>query len=96
LAGECTQRITELEKAISAKQEGAGPALAAPTTTGSTAGTSKPGSDPQSAVGTVPPQGLNEAMNLLHQAKQLDQQGREAECLQMTTRVGALAPPATR
>src|SRR5688572_17064 len=35
LAGPCTQRIAELEKSIVAKHEGAGPALAAPSTTGS-------------------------------------------------------------
>jgi hypothetical protein len=35
-------------------------------------------------------------MQLLQQAKQLDQQGKEAECMQHVTRIGGMVPPQTR
>ena len=97
LAGPCTQRIAELEKTISAKQEGAGPALSVPTTTSSTTATSSSQKVEQpSGTGAVQTQSLSDAMNMLQQAKQLDQEGKEAECMQTATRVGTMAPPATK
>jgi hypothetical protein len=81
LAGPCTQRIAELEKSIVAKHEGAGPALAAPSTTGSTQ-TTVPATSKSD----------NEAMQLIQQAKQLDQEGKESECMAMLTRIGTIAP----
>ena len=98
IAGSCTQTIADLEKSISAKQEGAGPALAAPATTSSTtSGSSSTQKVEQpSGTGTVQTEGLSEAMNMLKQAKEFDQQGKEAECMQITTWVSSMAPPATK
>jgi hypothetical protein len=95
LAGPCTQRLAELEKSISARQEGAGPALDAPATTGSAAQGSSTGSG-QGVNVTAQNQGHNQAMQIIQQAKQLDQQGKEAECMDMAGRAQALAPPAIK
>ena len=95
LAGPCTQRLTDLEKSISVQQEGAGPALDAPATTGSAA----QGSSSTSGQGvnvTAQSQGHNQAMQMIQQAKQLDQQGKEAECMDMASKAQAMAPPATK
>jgi hypothetical protein len=91
LAGPCTERIAELGKAITATQEGAGPALASPATTSSTApsGTTTQNQPASAATQT---QGANQAMQMLEQAKQLDQQGKESECMQLTSRVGDMVP----
>jgi hypothetical protein len=35
-------------------------------------------------------------MQMLQQAKQLDQQGKETECMDLTNRVGAMDPPTTK
>jgi hypothetical protein len=35
-------------------------------------------------------------MQLLQQAKQLDQQGKESECMAMLTKIGAIAPAQTK
>jgi hypothetical protein len=94
-AGPCTQRIADLEKSISARQEGAGPALDAPATTGS-AVQGSPVAPAQGANVTAQSQGHNQAMQMIQQAKQLDQQGKEAECMDMTARIGAMTPPATK
>jgi cytolysin (calcineurin-like family phosphatase) len=94
-AGPCTQRLADLEKSISARQEGAGPALDAPTTTGSAAQGSTP-SQGQGVNVTGQSQGHNQAMQMIQQAKQLDQQGKEAECMDMAGKIGAMAPPATK
>jgi len=85
LAGPCTDRIAELEKSVVAKHEGAGPALNAPSTTGSTQQTT-PATNKADT----------EAMQLLQQAKQLDQQGKESECMAMTTKISAIAPAPTK
>ena len=91
LAGPCTQRIADLEKAVSAKQEGSGPALSTPSTTGSTA---QPNASTQNQPATTPSQtaGANQAMQMLQQAKQLDQQGKEGECMQIATQVSSMVP----
>jgi hypothetical protein len=73
-AGPCTQRIAELEKAISAKQEGGGPALSNPS-----------GERTQAAD-------HSKAMQALHQAKELDQQGQEQKCMQAVGRVEVTVP----
>ncbi len=91
LARPCTQRIADLGKAITAKHEGAGPALAN--------NTSATGSTGQGASGTAvkaQATGDNEAMQLLQQAKELDQQGKEDECMQVVKRVEGMAPSATK
>lgn len=90
LAGPCTQRLADLEKRVTAKQEGGGPALANPAPSGS-------GSDAaHQAPAPVPAQSLgdNDAMALIRQAKDLDRQGKEAECMQVADKIGAAAPPA--
>ena len=70
-----------------AKHEGAGPALAPPATTGSTQ---------QPPMASAQSQPDNEAVQLLQQAKQLDQQGKESECMAMATRISAMAPAPTK
>jgi hypothetical protein len=94
-AGPCTQRLADLEKSISARQEGAGPALDAPATTGSAVQGATPGQGPGANV-TAQSQGHNQAMQMVQQAKQLDQQGKEAECMDMAGKASAMAPPATK
>ncbi|MBQ0822483.1 hypothetical protein KBI52_20055 [Microvirga sp. HBU67558] len=94
-AGPCTQRLADLEKSISARQEGAGPTLDAPATTGSATQGSTPGQGPGANV-TGQSQSHNQSMQMIQQAKQLDQQGKEAECMDMVGRIGATAPPATK
>ncbi|PVE24460.1 hypothetical protein DC522_10230 [Microvirga sp. KLBC 81] len=95
IAGPCTQRLADLEKSISARQEGAGPALDAPATTGSTGSEASP-SPGQGVNVTARSQSRNEAMQMIQRAKQLDQQGKEAECMDMATKIGAMAPPDTK
>jgi hypothetical protein len=91
VAGPCSQRIADLEKSVTATQEGSGPALTTPSTTGST---SQPATSAQNNPATSPSQtsGANQAMQMLQQAKQLDQQGKEAECMQVTTQVSSMVP----
>jgi hypothetical protein len=94
-AGPCTQRLADLEKSITAKQEGGGPALNTPATTGSTAqGASS--AQGQGANVTAQSQGANQAMQMIQQAKQLDQQGKESECMDMATKISSMAPPAIK
>ena len=95
LAGPCMQRLAELEKSISARQEGAGPALDSPATTGSAAPSASPASG-QGVNVTAQSQGHNQAMQMIQQAKQLDQQGKEAECMEMAGKAQAMAPPAIK
>ncbi len=90
LAGPCTQRIVELEQAITATQEGAGPALASPSATGSTAQPSPSPVQNQPATSGTQMAGANQMMNVLQEAKQLDQQGRQAECMTVANRLSAL------
>jgi hypothetical protein len=92
LAGPCTARIAELEKSMTAKQEGAGPSLApSASTTGST-NTASGSSGPPSANVTAESRSANATMETLQQAKRLDQEGKEAECMQLLTQAGATAP----
>ena len=91
-AGPCTQRLADLEKSITAKQEGSGPALAAPSTTGST--TTSSAAEGQGADVTAQSRGANQAMQMIQQAKQLDQQGKEAECMDMVGKINSMAPAA--
>lgn len=95
IAGPCTQRLADLEKSISAKQEGAGPALDPSAATGSTGSTTTPSAG-QGVNVTAQAQGNSGAMQMIQQAKQLDQQGKEAECMDMATKIGAMAPPTTK
>src|SRR3954447_22732946 len=71
LAGPCTQRIAEVEKSLTARQEGSGPTLSAPATTGSTTAASTTNPTAQNRDAT-------KGLEALQQAKQLDQQGKEA------------------
>ncbi len=89
-AGPCTQRIADLEKATTARHEGAGPTLSGSATTGS-AGQASSGTAVKAEATTE-----NQAMQLLQQAKELDRQGKETECMQMVTRVGSLVPAGTK
>lgn len=89
LAGPCTQRLADLEKAATAKQEGAGPALDPSATTGSAA----PG---QGVNVTAQSQSHSRTVEMIQQAKQLDQQGKEAECMNMADQISAMAPPTTK
>jgi len=92
IAGPCTAQIAELEKSITAKQEGAGPARSPPaSTTGSTA-TESSNSGPPAANVTAESRSANAAMENLQQAKRLDQEGKEAECMQLLTQAGAAVP----
>jgi hypothetical protein len=93
LAGPCTQRLADLEKSVTAKQEGAGPTLDPSATTGSSTPSAAPG---QGVNVTAQSQGQTRAMEMIQQAKQLDQQGKEAECMNMANQIGAMAPPATK
>lgn len=77
VAGPCTQRIAELEKSITATQEGSGPAMSTPTTT---------------AVPAQP----NQNLQMVQQAKELDKQGKETECMDMVKKISSTAPPATK
>lgn len=88
-AGPCTERLASLEKSFLAKQEGGGPAMDTPATTGTT-------TQGQGVNVTARSQGDTQAMQMIQQAKQLDQQGKEAECMDMATRIGTMAPPATK
>jgi hypothetical protein len=92
-AGPCTQRLADLEKSVTARQEGAGPALDAPATTGSSTPSAAPG---QGANVTAQSQGHSRTIEMIQQAKQLDQQGKEAECMDMANQINAMAPPATK
>lgn len=94
-AGPCTQRLADLEKAITAKQEGAGPALANPGPAGSNAAAASSSQEPPRVAAAQSP-GDSNAMQMIQQAKELDRQGKEAECMQIATKVGATAPPAAK
>jgi hypothetical protein len=87
LAGPCTQRIADLEKSLTAQQEGGGPALAQPKVTGSVGSSGSTATDP-----TAQNRGESRALEMLQQAKQLDQQGKEAECMDAISKVGSAAP----
>ena len=80
-AGPCMDRIAEIERSITAKHEGTGPALSGPTTTGAAVPSS-------SAVD----QGSTQAMQMLQQAKELDRQGKEQDCMQIVTSITATVP----
>ncbi|HEY0439164.1 MAG TPA: hypothetical protein VGD36_03750 [Xanthobacteraceae bacterium] len=84
LAGPCTQRVLELEKSVTAKLEGAGPALSP--AVGSSETTGRAPSVKREADET------HQIMQMLQQAKALDQQGKEAECMQVVGQVDAKAP----
>jgi hypothetical protein len=97
LAGPCTQRIAELEKSMAANQAGPGSAPASPDTTGSThPGTSSAAAPQLGRNVAAQNQGSSEAMQLLQQAKQLDEQGKEQECMQHVTRVSGMVPAQTK
>ena len=96
-AGPCTQRIAALEKSMAVSQQGSASAPASPDTTGSThPGTSSAAAPQLGRNVAAQGQGTSEAMQLLQQAKQLDQQGKEDECMQHVTRIGGVVPPQTR
>ncbi len=93
-AGPCTQRIAELEKSYTAQSEGSGPTLAPPATTGSTEASGRgPAGDgaPAPAMSDRMAR-ANQAMQALQQAKELDRQGREDDCMQAVSRVEATTP----
>ena len=97
LAGPCSERIADLEKSVIAKQEGAGSALEPPASTGPA--TSLPSSSAAGAQGgpavTHDTARASAVLQILSQAKQLDQQGKEAECMQIVTRIGVMTSSQT-
>ena len=85
LAGPCTERIHQLEIAVTQQFEGGGPAVTGstqPQTSGATAG--------QSGTTAASAQEQSRAMNLLTEAKRLDQQGNEAACMQTVSQVESM------
>ena len=98
LAGPCTDRIAQVEKAVTARFEGSGPALTGsvqssmtspgtqPTTTGS-AGAPSSGAPDGSTARSLQSQDESQAVNRLHQAKLLDKAGQESECMQVVSDV---------
>ena len=90
-AGPCTQRIADLEKAATARHEGAGPTLSGSATTTGSAGQPSSGTSVKAEATTE-----NQAMQLLQQAKELDRQRKETECMQIVTRVESLVPAGTK
>jgi hypothetical protein len=95
-AGPCTQRLAELEKSLTAHQEGAGPALSQPSATGSV-GEASPGQGPTSGTNvTAQSQQPNQALRMVQEAKQLDQQGKEADCMAMVPRIESMVPAHTK
>ena len=97
LAGPCSERIADLEKSVITKQEGAGSALEPPASTGPA--TSLPSSSAAGAQGgpavTHDTARASAVLQILSQAKQLDQQGKEAECMQIVTRIGVMTSSQT-
>ncbi len=83
-AGPCTDRIAEIEKSVTARHEGAGPTLSGQTT-GATASSSR-----------AADQDSTETMQMLQQAKELDRQGKEQDCMQIVTAVKATVPTGTK
>ncbi len=88
-AGPCSDRIAELEKSITAKQEGSGPSLSP---SASTSGTASGSSGPAPANVAAESQSANAAMQDLQRAKRLDSEGKEAECMQLVTQIGSALP----
>lgn len=93
LAGPCTQRLAELEKSVTARQEGAGPALADPAPAGSRSSSDQAHQPPAPVAAQAA--GGNNAMRMIQEAKELDRQGKEAECMALVTKI-APAIPATK
>lgn len=91
LAGPCTQRLAELEKSLTAHQEGAGPTLAQPSATGSVSQGQTSGTNV-----TAQSQQPNEALRMVQEAKQLDQQGKEADCMAMVPKIESMTPALTK
>ena len=107
VAGPCTDRVAQLEKAVTANFEGAGPALAGAVQSSSASGTGQPGTGGQAVgpagggAGATAGRSLqsgdeNKAMNLLNQAKILDKDGKESECMRIVSQVETMVQPARR
>ena len=91
LAGPCAGPIAELEKSVISAQEGAGAALAPPASSG-TSSPSSPAAGTQGVPAATPDTvRANAVLQMLSQAKQLDQQGKDAECMQIVTQAAAMA-----
>ena len=90
-AGPCGARITELETAITSKQEGAGPSLAPSASTAAPRTGAPESSGPAPANVAAESRSANAAMQDLQRAKRLDSEGKEAECMQLATQVGSYA-----
>ena len=95
LAGPCTDRITQVEKMVTARFEGSGPALAGSVQSSTTTPGAQPGGS--GAASSAQPDGTtarslqsqdeSQAMNRLQQAKLHDQAGREGECMQVVSEI---------
>ena len=83
-AGPCTDRIAELEKAITAQHEGGGPAIQGnPATSDSTGSAAARQAD-------------SRIMQDLNQAKAYDQEGKLEDCTRALQRAEAAARPVTK
>ena len=101
LAGPCTDQIAELEKAITTRYEGAGPAATGSAQGSPAVSTGEGVRAPSQPAGAQQGQGGSEqakmnpaqrgpatqAMEALNRAKELDRQGNEAECLRVLSEV---------
>ena len=83
LAGPCSERIADLERTISVKAGEGAPASTAP--------------DAAKAPANVTAQnkGETEGMDMLKQAKALDKQGKESECMDIVAKVATIKVPLT-
>ena len=81
LAGPCSERIADLERSIEVKAgEGAQASTA-------------PDMEKPPANATVQNKGLTEGMAMLKQARELDKQGKERECMDIVAKVGTTKVP---
>jgi hypothetical protein len=76
VAGPCSEMIVDMEKSITAKHEGATAPPVAPST------------DPsQPASAPAVSQTDTDAMQMLQQAKQADEQGKESQCMAIISKI---------
>ena len=83
LAGPCSERIADLERTIEVKAGEGAPTSPAPDA-----------AKPPANV-TAQNKGGNEGMEMLKQAKDLDKQGKESECMEIVAKVATSKAPLT-
>jgi hypothetical protein len=82
LAGPCSERIADVERSIGAATTEGSPK---PAVTDSSSGT------PVNV--TAESKNMSEGMNMLNQAKDLDKQGKEKECMDIVAKVATTKAP---